>query len=218
MGLTHSSTLSLIHDLVRNVLMQQHHPICLASSSPRRKEFLHRYGLDFETKSPDVDERRLPGEALADFIRRVTREKAEAVQPSDPEAVVLAGDTVVLIKNELLGKPTDREHARMMLELLENSWHEVQSAYIVGRPAENDWIEGVESTHVRFLPLPTEVIDWYLATGEGDDKAGAYSIQGLGTALVDRIEGSYNNVVGFPIERILHEMAGKGWISFGAPR
>ncbi len=198
--------------------MQQHYPICLASSSPRRKEFLQRYGLQFEVKSPDIDESRLPGEPLADFIRRIAREKAEAVQPTDPNAIVLAGDTVVLVKNELLGKPTSRENARVMLEMLENNWHEVQSAYIIGRPAQQDWIEGVESTQVRFLPLPTEVIDWYLSTGEGDDKAGAYSIQGLGTALVDRLEGSYNNVVGFPIERILHEMVGKGWISFGAPK
>jgi septum formation protein len=189
-------------------------PLCLASSSPRRQEFLRRMNFEFESNSPDVDESRLPGEEINEFLLRVSLSKAHAVTPAQPDALVLAGDTVVVVDDEVLGKPRNPEHAREMLYRLEGRWHEVRSAYVLEHRSQQEMVSGLEVTRVCLFPLSSQLIDWYVSTGEGVDKAGSYAIQGLGTCLVERIEGSYTNVMGFPIERILRDMEVKGWLSF----
>ncbi len=137
-------------------------------------------------------------------MRRLALAKAEAVVSKYPRAVVLGADTVVTIDDLLLGKPNTLEEARQMLCRLSGRVHQVLTGVAVvsagptGSPGGQRLVE-VTTSHVRMRALTARTIDWYLATGEPMDKAGAYAVQGLGAALVDWVEGSYTNVVGLPL-------------------
>jgi len=187
--------------------------IVLASASPRRQRLLREAGLSFEVVPADLDERRLPGETPADFARRAAGDKgltvATRLARRSRRPWIVAADTVVALGDELLTKPRDREHAAEMLSLLAGRAHTVVTGWTVGRH-EASWTAGQELTEVVFHPLEENEIEFYAATGEGDDKAGAYAIQGIGAFLVERIQGDYFNVVGLPISRVLRALVAAG--------
>lgn len=194
-------------------MVVQHRVFCLASSSPRRQELLQRYGLSFATCSPNTDETQKPQEEVQAYGRRVSYEKALVGARQYPKAVILAGDTTVYHEDEILGKPLDEKEACEMLQRLSGQQHKVYSSYTLLDACSHQLIEATVCTEVKFKTLSADWIRWYAMTGEPMDKAGAYSIQGLGTVMVAEIQGSYNNVVGFPIENIFWHLVQERWIT-----
>ncbi len=195
--------------------------LILASASPRRAELLRAAGFDFDVMPTNVDESMRAGESPYAYVRRLAADKsaaglaalkgcaravttvgtvretpiAQAFSPAD--AIILGADTAVVVDGDILGKPRDDEDAAAMLRRLSGRRHDVMTgvslrhgAYEVGR---------VETTGVIFTALSDKDVKWYVASGEGRDKAGAYAIQGLASRFIPRIEGSYSNVVGLPV-------------------
>jgi len=176
--------------------------IILASQSPRRRELLERMGVrDFRVITPDIDEhmdRELPPEEL---VRRISLEKALAVQEQEGNtSIIIAADTVVALDGAVLGKPADELEAFKMLSTLSGCRHQVYTGMTVLRGEEKYTVS--EETTVTFRELSAEEIDRYIATGEPMDKAGAYGIQGYGALLVSGIQGDYYNVMGLPVCRL----------------
>ncbi len=174
--------------------------LILASGSPRRRAFLESLGLQFEVAPAELDETPLPAEAPRAYVQRLAAQKADAVGIRFPQAAVLAADTTVVLEDEVLGKPQDASEARRMLERLSGRTHRVLTGVALGGAARG---AVVVETEVRFRVLEEAQLRWYLASGEPMDKAGAYAIQGLGGAFVERITGSYSNVVGLPLVETL---------------
>ena len=184
--------------------------LVLASASPRRAELLAQLGLAADVLPAQVDETYLPGEEPAAHTERLAREKAEAVARSAPDALVVGGDTVVVVDgHRVLGKPGTPEEAVLMLLALAGREHEVLSA--VALAGAGGTVSAVGRARVRFRVFGPDVARAYAATGEPMDKAGAYGIQGLGAALVDSVHGDYYTIVGFPIVRFLELLERKGW-------
>jgi septum formation protein len=183
----------------------------LASQSPRRRELLGRLGLEFGVLDIDIPERRGPGEAPADYVRRVAREKAGAGLlrvVGVPGAVVLGADTEVVLGDEVFGKPRDERDAAAMLRRLSGRTHEVISAVSLvsaGREAQ-----AVSVSQVTFAELSDDRIAAYVATGEPMGKAGAYAIQGGGEAFITHLSGSYSGVMGLPMYETARLLAGFG--------
>lgn len=173
--------------------------IVLASQSPRRSEILRQAGIPFVAKPANVDETARPGESPEEYVRRLARDKTLAVRAA-PGDIVLGADTTVVVDGEILGKPADSADAARMLSLLADHEHQVLTGICLRRGAEI--IIDCARTCVWFKPLMREEIADYVATGEPMDKAGAYAIQGLASKFIERIEGSYANVVGLPIELV----------------
>jgi septum formation protein len=176
--------------------------LVLASSSSRRQELLRGLGLEFTVVPAHVDESRRRDEKALDYVERVARDKAMAVvaklgTSAAGNLVVLAADTTVDVDGEILGKPADDADARRMLRLLSGRTHQVHTAVVAWRIAGLQ--EATVTTDVTFVDLDEKAIDWYLATGEHRDKAGAYGMQGAAGALVERIDGSPTNVIGLPL-------------------
>jgi len=184
--------------------------IYLASRSPRRRELLSQIGVRFHLllfrarpdSEPEVNEDVLPGEMPGAYVERVARAKAEAgwkrlTQRNLPRAPVLAADTTVAIEGRILGKPADRADAAQMLAVLSGGRHEVLTAVAVKYDHQLECALSV--TQVRFRALGAEEIRAYVATGESDDKAGAYAIQGRAAQFVAEIHGSYSGVMGLPL-------------------
>jgi septum formation protein len=182
--------------------------LILASTSPRRAAYLEQLGVKFSVVGSRVEESVRPGEGANDYVRRLALNKAETVCADVGRIVpVLGADTAVVIDSEILGKPNDFDAARRMLARLSGMWHEVYTGVaVVGRTAE---VIGVR-TRVKFRLISTAEVDAYWASGEPVDKAGAYAIQGLGAAFVERIDGSYSNVVGLPLVETLQLLAKHG--------
>jgi len=178
--------------------------IVLASSSPRRKEILASLRLLFEARAADVDESLLPGESAFDAVERLARVKAERVAAETLDALVVAADTLVVLEGEALGKPRDRADARRMLSALAGRAHDVVTGVACARGGRV--VSGRETTRVVFAPMSRAEIEAYAASGEPDDKAGAYALQGIGGLFVERVEGSPSNVVGLPM-RLLYRLA-----------
>jgi septum formation protein len=178
--------------------------LVLASASPRRAELLRAAGFPFTVHPIDADEASEPGESPEDYVRRIAVVKADAAGRPAAESVILTADTVVVIDGLRLGKPKDDDDARDMLARLSGRTHEVLTAIALshrtGRTVD------VARTAVTFNLLPPHLIDWYVASGEPQGKAGAYAIQGLASRFVVRIEGSYSNVVGLPVERVYRHL------------
>jgi len=179
-----------------------HTALLLASRSPRRAELLRTLGVAFRVLDVEVDETPTAGEAPDAYVRRLARDKARAGRAIVDSLPVLAADTTVVLDGAILGKPLDAADARTMLARLAGCTHEVMTgvAVIDGRGSLRDT---VLATRVTFRTLAPDEIAAYVASGEPLDKAGAYGIQGLGGALVARIEGSYSNVVGLPLAETL---------------
>ena len=178
--------------------------LVLASGSPRRREILWLLSLEHEARPAAVEEELRPGEDAGVEARRLAVEKASAI-PSGPEELILAADTLVVLGDEILGKPANEADAVRMLMQLQGRRHEVFTglALRVGSRIEAD----VAVTRVWFRSLDAAECKEYVASGEPLDKAGAYGIQGLGAALVQRIEGEYFNVMGLPVQLLLSLLA-----------
>ena len=168
----------------------------LASASPRRADLLNSAGFRFLVRVADVDETPLGEESPFNYVARLSTVKALAV--ARPGEIVIGADTTVVIGDEILAKPVDNNDATRMLRLLSGSWHEV----LTGMTLVRDSIKCTEvaTTRVKFIEMTADEIAWYAGSGEPDDKAGGYAIQGLGSRFIETIEGSYSNVVGLPIE------------------
>ncbi|MFP5286659.1 MAG: Maf family protein [Thermoanaerobaculia bacterium] len=181
--------------------------LVLASGSPRRRELLEGLGVRFTVRPVDLDESPLPGESPRDYVHRLAFEKAAA--QSGPGELVLAADTTVVVDGEILGKPLDDEDARRMLRRLSGREHSVLTGIALRGP--HGEAAEVDETLVRFAPLSEAEIDWYVATGEPRDKAGAYAIQGLGSLFVESVVGSWSNVVDLPVPRTYRLFARLGY-------
>jgi septum formation protein len=175
--------------------------LILASASPRRAELLSAAGIEFEVMPADVDESMDAEETPEGYVRRIAQAKAEVVADRMAGRRVLAADTVVLVDNTILGKPADPADARRMLRLLSGRGHMVLTGVCLINPhaASGRVQTSTVRTTVGFAGMTDPEIDWYVASGEPMDKAGAYAIQGLASRFVTAIEGSYSNVVGLPI-------------------
>ena len=181
--------------------------VVLASGSPRRLELLRRIGIEPDVRPAAVDETPLPDERPGALVARLAEVKARAVA-AEPDELVIAADTVVVVDDEILGKPTDEADARRMLSALSDRSHDVLTGVHVRLRDARATV--VESTTVRFRALTTTEIDAYVATGEPLDKAGAYAIQGAGGMFVASIAGSDSNVVGLPLATVARLAADVG--------
>jgi septum formation protein len=174
--------------------------IVLASASPRRQELLRNAAIDFVVCPANIEEVQLPDEPATTFAERMAREKARAVLQSITDGWILAADTIVVVEEEVLGKPCDQKDAARMLRLLSGREHQViTSVCLIG-----DGFEDVrsETTTVHFSTMSDVDIREYIASGEPMDKAGAYAIQGIASRWITRIEGDYSNVVGLPVDLV----------------
>lgn len=178
--------------------------IWLASGSPRRKQLLEWSGYTCEVHPQDIDESRKTGEPPRSYALRLASEKC-AGGPQD--RVVLAADTIVHMGEVLYGKPTDRDDARRILSELSGTWHTVTTSVCL-RYGHEEELFAID-TAVRLRVLTEWEIDSYIATGEADDKAGAYGIQGHAGAFVAEVQGSWTNVMGLPLEKVLEVL--KRW-------
>lgn len=172
--------------------------LILASASPRRQVLLQQAGIVFRKQVAEIDETPLDNEAAEDYVMRLALEKARAVrQHSDTGGLtVLGADTAVVVDGRLLGKPESLAHAREMLQLLSGREHQVMTAVALVRDRE---AVQLSMSRVWFRPLSESEIDDYWRTGEPQDKAGAYAIQGVGAIFIERLEGSYTGVMGLPL-------------------
>jgi septum formation protein len=184
--------------------------LILASNSPRRRELMRQIGLDFRVDPADVDESVFPGESPGGYAVRVALDKARAAAARAGTGIVIAADTIVVLDDEILGKPADPGDAERMLKLLSGNVHRVITGLAVMDAATGKVLTRTSITRVWFRSLAPHEIISYIATGEPLDKAGAYGIQERGALLVDKIDGCYFNVVGLPLS-----LLGELLLSFG---
>jgi len=175
--------------------------VILASASPRRRKLLDLVGIAYDVEPADIDETYGDGEEAAAHAERLAREKGATIAARNPDAVVIAADTIVVIDGLVLGKPRDEADAARMLSMLGGQTHVVLTAVAV--MYRGHVRSGVESVLVTFRALDRERIGAYIATSEPMDKAGAYGIQGFGATLVERIDGDYFAVMGLPLARMV---------------
>ncbi|MEW5774720.1 MAG: Maf family protein [Thermodesulfobacteriota bacterium] len=193
-------------------------PLLLASASPRRRRLLGSLGVEFTvlpgSAEPDPD----PGEGPADYALRAARAKAEEAAALRPESLVIAADTIVVLGSEIMGKPRDEAHAVAMLTRLAGNTHQVITGCCLFPPGGNGRKPATFAafSDVTMVPATREMLAAYAATGEPADKAGAYAIQGKGGFLVERVSGSYTNVVGLPLAKLCRALLDMGAIAVRA--
>ncbi len=184
-------------------------PLILASGSPRRRELLDLMGLTYTVETPDVDES-FSGRP-SETVMEISRRKAAAVAARHSDSIIIAADTLVFADGAL-GKPHTPERAKEMLRSLAGNWHHVYTGITVINTRSGRILRNVDKTRVHLVPVTEQEIDAYVATGEPLDKAGAYGIQGMGGMFVDRIDGSYSNVVGLPMSMLRIMLAQVGGV------
>lgn len=173
-------------------------PIILASASPRRVELLQQIHVNFIQQVADIDETYQANESAEQFVKRLSIEKARAIESSNPKKLAILGsDTIVVIDDVILGKPVDNSHAAEMLMLLSGKTHQVMTAVTL---ITNEQVQTILNiSNVTFMTLNEKIIEAYLQTGESIGKAGAYAIQGVAGQFVTEIQGSYSSIVGLPL-------------------
>ncbi|MFZ3339572.1 MAG: Maf family protein [Terriglobales bacterium] len=171
--------------------------LVLASASPRRHELLSNAHISFEVHPAHINEDPLPNEPAKDYAERLAREKAEAISQQYPNNPVLGADTVVVIDNQILGKPVDPSDAARMLRLLSGRTHQAITGVCIAINGQHTVASA--TTSVTMTEISEQEIADYVSTGEPMDKAGAYAIQGIASRWIPRIEGDYSNVVGLPV-------------------
>ncbi|MEQ8707825.1 MAG: Maf family protein [Rhodospirillales bacterium] len=192
-------------------MTQNGYHLVLASASPRRLDLLRQIGVEPTSVAPAaIDEAPGKNELPPRTARRLAIEKAEAVAASRQGAYVLAADTVVACGRRNLGKPADAAEARKFLELLSGRRHRVHGGIALIGP-DGRRLDRLITTQVTFKRLSVDDIDWYLASGEWQGKAGGYAIQGLGGGLIRTLNGSYTNVVGLSLFDVRNMLDGLGW-------
>jgi len=182
--------------------------LILASASPRRAEILTAVGWEFEKHTADIDETELPNEKPEDYVQRLAREKAAAVAEKYENVLVLGADTIVVIENQIVGKPKDIADARRMLRMLSGNWHEVLTGVAIIKNKEI-YIR-LQRTRVKFTELTEAEIEFLIEKGEPLDKAGAYAVQAQAALFIEQIEGDYWNVVGLPINLVYELVSRQG--------
>jgi len=178
----------------------------LASASPRRRALLLDLGLDFTIMEARIEERPEPGETPQEFVLRAACDKASVISSRNPASWVLGADTVVVHGDRILGKPRNSEEALQVLMTLSSQKHLVHTGFCLKNAEEQVSVNRVVTTEVSFFHFTREIAAAYVATGEPLDKAGAYGIQGVGGFLVEKINGSYSNVVGLPLVEVIEEL------------
>lgn len=178
----------------------------LASNSPRRREILENFGFSLKVMSKNVDETSCK-ENIQEKIADIAQQKTKAVAEDYPDEYVVGADTVVVVDGRILGKPHSREEAFQMLRELSGRAHEVITAYSLINIEKNIFHTDTETTKVYFKELSDYEINWYIDTKEPMDKAGAYGIQGKGALFVEKIEGDFFSVMGFPLGKFLRYLA-----------
>lgn len=199
------------------VLIDASHPLVLGSGSPRRREIISALGLPFQVLAADINEDVLPGEAPLGYLERIAAEKLAGVRlrlAGAAHAAILVADTSVVIDGDVLGKPTDVDDAARLFSRIAGRMHSVYTRYAIGLAGE----QGVKlartvETHVHVRAAEPSEIRAYAATGEGLDKAGAYAAQGIGSFFIERVVGSYSNVVGLPACEVLADLRALGLVS-----
>lgn len=177
--------------------------IVLASKSPRRREILENIGVEFDIVESNVDETIDSNMSPGDIVKSLALRKAESVAKEiNYEALVIGADTIVVLNSTVMGKPQDEVHSFEMLKRLSGSWHDVYSGVCIIDTVSGKRAVGYESTAVKIKQLSDEDIKRYINTKEPLDKAGSYAIQGIGSLLVERINGCYFNVVGLPVSKL----------------
>ena len=194
--------------------LQSRPMLILASASPRRHELLRNAGIPFVVRVADIPEIPRANELPDVFVKRMAREKARAIARSFPNDLVLGADTIVIIDEQILGKPRDQADAARMLRLLSGKTHRVTTAVCLSGPQtadrpENEEVQS-ETTLVTMNEISGQEIQDYIATGEPMDKAGAYAIQGRASRWVRKIEGDYFNVVGLPVALVYRMLRERG--------
>ncbi|NLD00328.1 MAG: septum formation inhibitor Maf [Gammaproteobacteria bacterium] len=181
----------------------------LASTSPRRRALMAQTDISFSVLDIAIDESQRPNELANAYVERLAKEKAEAGFNSvqdDETAVVLAADTIVVLEDKVLGKPEDKEQAQAMLRALSGRSHVVMTAFAI-KAKDQIRVQRVNTT-VFFRPITSKEVEWYWQTGEQQDKAGGYGIQGKGGIFVSTISGSYSAVVGLPLAEVMTALHG----------
>ena len=184
--------------------------ILLASTSPRRRELLELLGLKFQIIPPTCEETLTPHLSPSEQTRHLARDKAQSVASQHVEDLVIGSDTVIEIKGKLLGKPENMEEAETMLRELRGRVHQVHTGVALIQQASNISIDFVETAHVWIKPFKEGALKNYLITEESLGKAGAYSIQGEGAQLIEKIEGDYPTIVGLPLWRTANALEQQG--------
>lgn len=182
----------------------------LASNSQRRQEILKDAGFNFKVIASDVEEIS-DKKIITEKILDIAEKKLESIAKNNVNEFILAADTVVELDKNIFGKPKDREEAFKFLKLLSGKIHRVITAYVFKNISKNILIREVVISEVKFFDLDDETINWYLDTGEPFDKAGAYGIQGYGRVLVEKIDGDYYSIMGFPISNFLKNLRKIGY-------
>lgn len=189
-------------------------PLVLASASPRRRDLLRRAGVRFEVRPPDIPEELDAGETPGAFALRLARDKARAVAErlgGDGSRWVLGADTIVVMGDDVLGKPRDEAHAAELLGRLLGRSHRVLTAVAVLEAGTGRVRDALVESQVRMREASAEEVRDYVATGEPLDKAGAYALQGQGRRFVTQVSGSETNVIGLPLEETLALLREAGW-------
>ncbi len=187
--------------------------LVLASSSPRRQELLKQLGLDFEVIPSRIQEDFVRGETPRRHVLRLAEAKALDVGNRYPDRWVVAADTVVYVDHRLLGKPKDRKEAARMLRRLSGKEHQVLTGFSVLHVEKGRRACEAVRTMVKVKRLTRSEIEWYVQTGEPFDKAGGYAIQGIGSFMIESIEGSYTNVVGLPLCELIEMLVRMGAVT-----
>ena len=187
-----------------------HSGLILASKSPRRRYLLEKAGLKFTIIPSKLDESSVTPSSPESYVKSLAEAKAGDISNKYPDSWIIGADTIVFIDNTILGKPTSRDEARTMLKSLSGKTHQVHTGYCICRKATGHFYSDCVRTEVNIKNLSEKEISWYVESGEPFDKAGAYAIQGLGTFLVRRINGSYTNVVGLPVCEVVEYLIKEG--------
>ena len=182
----------------------------LASNSKRRQEILKDAGFNFKIITSDIEEIS-DKKIITEKILDIAEKKLEQIAKDNKNEFILAADTVVELNGMIFGKPKNREEAFKFLKALSGNIHKVITAYVFKNISKNILIKEVVVSEVKFLELNNEIINWYLDTGEPFDKAGAYGIQGKGRVLVEKINGDYFSIMGFPISNFLENLRKIGY-------
>jgi len=182
----------------------------LASQSPRRSQLLSSIGLTFDVVPSNVPEVRREGEAPEEYVARLSRDKAGAIANEHPTEWVIAADTTVLLGDQLLEKPADAADAARMIATIAGQTHMVYTGVTLQNVERGYRETRVSETEVRMLAMSEADIAWYVGTGEPFDKAGAYTIQGIGAMFIESIHGSYSNVVGLPLATLFQMLRKAG--------
>lgn len=187
-----------------SILFENITHLTLASNSPRRRRYLKDAGIHYSAVSAEINEDIDKFETPDSYVKRMAREKAEAVLENHRSGWILSADTIVVAEGKILGKPRNENHAKEMLKALSGKYHGVKTAFCLKNKTQ--CILKLVETQVEFASLETDIIEAYVTSGEPMDKAGAYGIQGMAGMFVKGVYGSYSNVVGLPMQEVLEEM------------